>query len=143
MPENWSQYVHRVTQGIPQKDIAAATGVDQTGISRWIRGLTTAPRADSVVAFARGLDLPPVGALVAAGYLRPEEAAAVVELRASPDDLSDTELVREVESRLARVKKLAEANSQSSADHSKGWSAPYREGLDRALGDQEPGMGRG
>lgn len=34
----WWQYVLTVTGGAAQKDIAEATGIDQSSISRWQRG---------------------------------------------------------------------------------------------------------
>lgn len=99
--ENWAEYVQRITAGVPQKGIAKATGIDQTGISRWIRGLTTVPRAEKVVAFARGMGADPVEALVAAGYLDPAEVGAV-EVTASAAALSDDALLDEVRIRLRR-----------------------------------------
>ena len=65
---DWWRYVGTVTAGAAQKDIAAATGIDQSSISRWQRGTNT-PRAEAVVALARAYGRSPVEALVAAGYL--------------------------------------------------------------------------
>jgi transcriptional regulator with XRE-family HTH domain len=68
----WWRYVVTVTGEATQKDIAAATGIDQSSISRWQRGAST-PRAEAVVALARAYKRSPVEALVAAGYLSSSE----------------------------------------------------------------------
>src|SRR6202158_4080275 len=72
----WWRYVLTVTGNAAQKDIAAATGIDQSSISRWQRGTIT-PRAEAVVALARAYGRSPVEALVAAGYLSPTELGVV------------------------------------------------------------------
>jgi transcriptional regulator with XRE-family HTH domain len=79
--ENWAEYVRRTTASMTQTEVAELTGVSQTGIGRWLRGETAAPRAESVVSFARALGQQPVQALVAAGYLTADEAAATIEVR--------------------------------------------------------------
>ena len=77
VPEmTWWRYVETVTGEATQKDIAAATGIDQSSISRWQRGAST-PRAEAVVAFARAYKRSPVEALVAAGYLSSSEIGMV------------------------------------------------------------------
>lgn len=86
MPEmTWWRYVVTVTGEATQKDIAAATGIDQSSISRWQRGAST-PRAEAVVAFARAYKRSPVEALVAAGYLSSSEIG-MVDLTALTVDL--------------------------------------------------------
>lgn len=105
--ETWAEYVRRVTERVAQKDVAERTGVDQTGISRWIRGKTKAPRAESVVSFARGLQLSPVEALIAAGYLDVAEAASAVAVAASVSDLSNDALIDELRDRLHHVESSA------------------------------------
>ena len=80
----WWRYVVVVTGAATQKDIASATGIDQSSISRWQRGANT-PRAEAVVAFARAYARSPVEALVAAGYLSSDEIG-VVELTTLTDD---------------------------------------------------------
>lgn len=64
----------RVAGPLSQKAIADKTGIDQGKLSRWKRGQEqqTAP---FVVQFARGMGRPPIEALVAAGFLTPDEAA--------------------------------------------------------------------
>jgi transcriptional regulator with XRE-family HTH domain len=73
---SWWDYVQTVTGNALQKDIAAATGIDQSSISRWQRGTNT-PRADAVVLLARAYGRSPVEALVAAGYLTSDEPGVV------------------------------------------------------------------
>src|SRR5665213_2356012 len=72
----WWRYVVTVTGDAAQKDIAAATGIDQSSISRWQRATST-PRAEAVVALARAYGRSPVEALVAAGYLSSSELGVV------------------------------------------------------------------
>lgn len=88
----------RVIQGKNQSQIAYATGVNQTAIGRWLRGDNT-PRADLVVEFARALNLEPLGALVAAGYITAQEANASVIVRAPLSDYSIDELLAEIRDR--------------------------------------------
>jgi transcriptional regulator with XRE-family HTH domain len=82
----WWQYVQTVTGKAAQKDIAAATSIDQSSISRWQRG-TSNPRAEAVIALARAYGRSPVEALVAAGYLDSDELG-VVELTTLTGDLT-------------------------------------------------------
>ena len=98
--ENWTEYVQRVTVGVARKDVAQAAGIDASGISRWINS-EQRPRAENVVAFARGLRQSPIEALIAAGYLEPYEASGVIEVMRSREELSDTELLIELGERLA------------------------------------------
>jgi transcriptional regulator with XRE-family HTH domain len=96
----WWRYVVTVTGEATQKDIASATGIDQSSISRWQRGTST-PRAEAVVAFARAYERSPVEALVAAGYLSSSEIG-VVELTTLTGDLSGASiesLVSEIRAR--------------------------------------------
>ena len=83
---NWWRYVAAVTGNATQKDIASATGIDQSSISRWQRGTNT-PRAEAVVTLARTYGRSPVEALVAAGYLSSSELG-VVELTTLTADLT-------------------------------------------------------
>jgi transcriptional regulator with XRE-family HTH domain len=115
---SWWQYVVTVTGGAAQKDIAAATGIDQSSISRWQRG-ANAPRAEAVVALARAYGRSPVEALVAAGYLSSDEVG-VVELTTLTGDLtavSIDSLLNELRRRVLR------ANPKDSQAWPAGWSA--------------------
>jgi hypothetical protein len=71
-------------------------GVHAAAVGRWIRGETDAPRAESVVAFARALGLPPVEALVAACYITRDEAAHAITVRNAISEYSDVELLEEL-----------------------------------------------
>ena len=115
----WWRYVVAVTGAATQKDIASATGIDQSSISRWQRGANT-PRAEAVVAFARAYDRSPVEALVAAGYLSSDETG-VAELTTLTGDLSGASvdmLLGELRRRI-----LAAAASQQGQSWPPGWSA--------------------
>ena len=119
--ENWTEYVQRVTAGVARKDVAQAAGIDASGISRWINS-EQRPRAENVVAFARGLRQPPIEALIAAGYLEPHEASGVIEIMRSREELSDTELLIELGQR------LAERPARSQVDNITGRLSPPDDG---------------
>jgi transcriptional regulator with XRE-family HTH domain len=114
----WWRYVMTVTGNAPQKDIAGATGIDQSSISRWQRGNTT-PRAEAVVALARAYGRSPVEALVAAGYLSSSELG-VVELTTLTGDLTGAS----IDSLLSEIRRRVLAASPDDAQHwPAGWSA--------------------
>src|SRR5258705_501950 len=98
--ENWTGYVRRITQGAPRKEVARAAGIHESGLHRWLNSRGR-PSAEKLVLFARGLGQRPLEALIAAGYLDPSEAEAVVEVHEDPAGLSDDALVAEVARRLA------------------------------------------
>ena len=98
--ETWTEYVRRVTEGIPRKDVAKAAGTDVSALSRWLTSAQR-PRAEKVVAFARSLHESPIEAMIAAGYLEPHEATGVIEVVQSRGNLSDSELLIELGERLA------------------------------------------
>jgi transcriptional regulator with XRE-family HTH domain len=90
-----------VTGDATQKDIASATGIDQSSISRWQRGTNT-PRAEAVVTFARAYGRSPVEALIAAEYLSSDDVG-VVEMTTLTGDLtrvSSDSLLSELRRRL-------------------------------------------
>ena len=97
--ETWAEYVRRVTRSVSQTEIADKTGVAQTAIGRWLRGDTGAPRAESVVAFAKAVGRPPVEALIAAGYLEPADADATVSVGQSIQEFSTDALLDELRRR--------------------------------------------
>lgn len=122
----WWRYVLAVTGHAAQKKIAAATGIDQSSISRWQRGTNT-PRAEAVVALARAYGRSPVEALVAAGYLSPTELG-VVELTTLTGDLSGAS----IDSLLSEVRRrVLAANPEDAHVWPAGWST------------DNPGVGRG
>jgi transcriptional regulator with XRE-family HTH domain len=121
----WWRYVVTVTGNAAQKDIATATGIDQSSISRWQRGTIT-PRAEAVIAFARAYGRSPVEALVGAGYLSSNEPG-VVELTTLTGDLTRAS----IDSLLSEVRRrVLAANPQDAESWPAGWSA------------DNPGMGR-
>lgn len=97
--ESWAEYVRRVTRSMSQTEIAEKSGVAQTAVGRWLRGDTGAPRAESVVAFARAVGKPPIEALIAAGYLEPDEACGIASVQSSIRDFTTDELLNEVRRR--------------------------------------------
>lgn len=99
----WATYVRDVTRGMTQEATSDATGVDQTTISRWLRGTRTAANAQTVVAFARGLGRNPLEALAAAGYISDDEAGTKPRRRVITDlsKLSTHELAVELARRAA------------------------------------------
>lgn len=100
MSETWWEYVKRISANAANKDIAAATGMDASAITRWKKG--EKPRAENVVAFARGYRRPAVEALLAAGYITQEDLEPqAVEIRGSAAELTDTDLLAEMQRRLA------------------------------------------
>jgi transcriptional regulator with XRE-family HTH domain len=101
--ESWSAYVRRVAGGLTQVQISEKTGLAQTNIGRWLRGDPGAPKAESVIAFARSFGQPPVEALAAAGYLEADEASSMS--RTPLSEYSDRELVGELSSRLSKEAK--------------------------------------
>jgi transcriptional regulator with XRE-family HTH domain len=122
---SWWRYVETVTGNAAQKDIAAATGIDQSSISRWQRG-TNSPRAEAVVALARAYGRSPVEALVAADYLSSDELG-VVELTTLTGDLSGAS----IDSLLSELRRRVVAvNPEDAQSWPAGWSA------------DDPGVGR-
>lgn len=99
--ESWTEYVQRITAGVPRKEVAKAAQVNISGISRWLSG-ETRPSAEKVVSFARGLRQSPIEALIAAGYLEPHEAAGVIEVVRSLSEVPDEELLAQIAERMAQ-----------------------------------------
>lgn len=123
----WWRYVVTVTGDATQSEIASATGIDQSSISRWQRGTNT-PRAEAVVSFARAYGRSPIEALVAADYLTSDDKG-VVEMITLTGDLtrvSNDSLLNELRRRL-----LAAAPGDS-RPWPPGWSAD-----DPAVGGRE------
>jgi transcriptional regulator with XRE-family HTH domain len=119
VPETtWWRYVVTLTGNAAQKDIAAATGIDQSSISRWQRGTNT-PRAEAAVALARAYGRSPVEALVAAGYLSSTELG-VVELTTLTGDLTGVS----IDSLLSELRRrVLAANPDDAKSWPAGWSA--------------------
>lgn len=114
----WWHYVATITGNAAQKEIAAATGIDQSSISRWQRGSIT-PRAEAVVSLARAYGRSPVEALVAAGYLSSDELG-VVELTTLTGDLTGAS----IDSLLSELRRrVLAAGSGDAKPWPTGWSA--------------------
>jgi transcriptional regulator with XRE-family HTH domain len=129
----WWRYVVTVTGNAAQKDIAAATGIDQSSISRWQRGTNT-PRADAVVTLARVYGRSPVEALVAAGYLSSSERG-VVELTTLTGDLTGAS----IDSLLSEIRRrVLAANPDDAQSWPAGWSAD-NPGMGRRQNDEQSG----
>lgn len=101
MPTAWATYVERVTGGASQSAIADKAGLSQSAVNRWH---TSTPKPETVVALARAYDRPVLEAFVAAGFLS-EDDAALNEIKASARDLSDEDLVAELQRRMAESRK--------------------------------------
>lgn len=100
--ESWAEYVKRVSHPLSQAQIAEKTGIAQTNVSRWLRGLGGSPKAEFVVTFARAFKQPVVEALVAAGYLRHDEVGVSFKPKSGRTPISDystKELLAEIERR--------------------------------------------
>jgi transcriptional regulator with XRE-family HTH domain len=129
----WWRYVVTLTGNAAQKDIAAATGIDQSSISRWQRG-TNAPRAEAAVALARAYGRSPVEALVAAGYLSSTELG-VVELTTLTGDLTRVS----IDSLLSELRRrVLAANPEDAKSWPVGWSADNPE-MSRRQDPEETG----
>ena len=70
----WSAYVLHIVDGKKQDVIAAATGVNQGTISRWVNAKTVPNKAAEVASLARAFGRNPLEAFVAAGMLEESEA---------------------------------------------------------------------
>lgn len=132
----WWRYVGTVTGNAAQKDIAAATGIDQSSISRWQRGTNT-PRAEAVVALARAYGRSPIEALVAAGYLSSTDLG-VVELTTLTGDLSGAS----IDALLSELRRRLVATHEEAQPWPRGWAADDP-GMGRSQDDEQSGNLRG
>ena len=73
MPESWPEYVRRITRGHTQAQISKRSGVSETNVGRWLRGERGQPKPDTVIALAKAFGQPPAEALIAAGWLEPDD----------------------------------------------------------------------
>lgn len=99
MSTRWSGYVTQQMRGT-QKELAERAGVNAATLNRWLnQGVTPSP--EQVIAFARGLEISPIQALVMSGHLTPGEARmSAADLRI--DDISDVVLLDELRKRAIR-----------------------------------------
>lgn len=71
----WPAYIEKVSGTISRRDIARATGVSPSAVSRWFTGDTQPTDAGNVAALAMAYGRSPVEAFVAAGLLDFHDAA--------------------------------------------------------------------
>lgn len=124
MQETWPSYVRRVTQGLDRKTIAAAAGMNVSGVGRWLHAVSR-PSAEKVISFARGLHHSPIEALVAAGYLDEDDIGGAVKVVQSLAALSDDAVIEELRDRLRR-RRVADS------------SRPLNEGLPEWSNEPQP-----
>lgn len=101
-PMTWSDYVRHTIGKDQQVDAARKAHVDQTTISRWVRG-GQAGKAENVVKFARAYNRPVLEALVIAGFISEAEAKARVSIT-QYEDPTDDELLALLERRLRQTR---------------------------------------
>lgn len=91
-------------RGWTQTALTQATGeiFDSSRVSRWLREGQT-PDMRSVRAVCSAFGVPAVEGMIAAGYLLPEDVGAKITQRLDPGELSNRELLAEVERRLEAV----------------------------------------
>jgi transcriptional regulator with XRE-family HTH domain len=96
---NWPEYVGRHMDGRTQYEVAGLVGVSPPALSRWLRGQQGVDAAVAI-RFAKAVGDSPLAALVAAGYLTPEEASE--QPAAAPDysQLTNDELLQLVRQRM-------------------------------------------
>jgi transcriptional regulator with XRE-family HTH domain len=97
----WSEYVHRITAGLTQMQIAERSGLGQSAISSWLNETSTAPKADYVVKLARAFNQNVIEALIVAGYITADEAKVKTVMRTPLSQYSTDELLDEFRLRAA------------------------------------------
>lgn len=116
---SWQQYVSRQLAGRPQAWLAVEVGVNPGTVSRWTRGEQSA-EAGMAIKVARAVGDEPLAALVAAGYLTPEEAGATVVAEPDYSKLSNKRLLQLVEGRMTREAGAADDAAPMNDDDSGG-----------------------
>lgn len=97
--ESWPEYLRRISGGQTQAQIAERIGIGRLSVCNWLHGKTR-PKAETVIMVARVFGRSPIEALLAAGYLDPEEITQPLEVQASLRDLPGDEIAAEVRRRL-------------------------------------------
>lgn len=121
-PMTWSDYVRQTIGTDQQVDAARRADVDQTTISRWIRG-GQAGRAENVVKLARAYKRPVLEALVVAGFISDAEARAKVTITRSQSP-TDEELIQLLADRLRRKREDAATDEQNPAPSTRAGGSP-------------------
>lgn len=97
---SWKQYLERHAQGRTNVELGQLAGVSGAQVGKWRSGKVGVDPA-TVIAFARAVGDKPVGALVEAGFLKPEEARQRPAAPPSVEALTDEELLGEVRARMS------------------------------------------
>src|SRR5690606_3535974 len=100
-PVSWQDYVRSHLQGRTQAAIAAQVDVSAGAVSRWLNG-TQGVDAGRAIRFARAMGDEPLTALIAAGYLTPQEAGQKPAAPPVLSALTDEQLLDEVRGRMRR-----------------------------------------
>lgn len=97
----WASYLSAITDGAPGARIAEHTGIPESTISRWFSEKAE-PRPKQVVLVARAYGQNPIQALIAAGYLEPDDVdmPAATPRRLQIRDFTDLELAEETVRRI-------------------------------------------
>lgn len=119
-------YLHDVTGGAQQKDIARAAQVNQATVSRWT---TIPPSAAAIANIANHYRVPVAEIMVAAGYLDADHARPI---RAPLATYSHTSLLRELERRLDAQPSDPQGTITSPAQYGE---EPHPDDYDLAAGD--------
>jgi hypothetical protein len=90
---NQAKWLITATNGSSAREIAAYTDLPHTTISRWIR--ISAFPCSAVITIARAYNANVVDALVASGYITPEDRAAAAN-RAGVSNATDQDLITEL-----------------------------------------------
>jgi transcriptional regulator with XRE-family HTH domain len=96
--EKFPEFLMRITNGAAQVQIARSAGVDPGTVSRWTTG-RGAPSPESVIEVCRFFKHSPVEGLIAAGYIDAAELKGVVKVASSIAEISDGELLAEINRR--------------------------------------------
>lgn len=108
VPETWVDFMRSIRRNDAetQAEIAARAGgiVDQTTVSRWLKGEGGRPSIEKAVEFARAIGESPIRALVALRYLEPDDLTGEVRLVISPAELTDDALLQELSGRLRTLR---------------------------------------
>lgn len=105
--EPWPEYLRRIARGQTQAEIAARIGIARLSVCNWMRGKAK-PKAETVIAVARGYQRSPIEALLSAGYLDPAEVGIVIEARTSLREVPLAQLADEVARRLSATESVTE-----------------------------------
>lgn len=104
---DWATYLKVIADGASGAVIAGRLGIADTTVSRWLLG-TAKPRPHQVVTIAREFNVHPLQALIAAGYLEPDEVdlAAITPRKLQLREFTELEIAEEM------VRRIAEGESQ-------------------------------